>query len=393
MKNLLNNRVAIVGIGQTEFSKNSGRSEMQMAFEAITKALADAGLTGAEVEGTSTYTSDNNIEDEIFRLIGGKNLKFFSRVEYSGGGAGATIMHAAMAIACGVCKVAIVYRSMNERSNYRFGDGQFTFNMNPAAFSSIQFTNWSLPYGLFSPMSMLALTAHRYMYEFGVTSEDFGRVAVAARDFASTNPAAFFYQKPLTLPEHQNSRWIARPLRLFDCCQESDGAVALVLASAEYAKDLRQKPVFIKAAAQGATDETGMFVEYYGNHAISLPEKKLVAQQLYEMSGLEPKDMHAAIFYDHCTPYVMLQLEACGFCGIGEAKDFIKDGHISRGGKLPVNPHGGLLGEAYIHGINGLAEAVRQVRGTSVNQIDRVENVIVTGGDGLPTSGVIIGTL
>jgi acetyl-CoA acetyltransferase len=235
------------------------------------------------------------------------------------------------------------------------------------------------------------MNARRYMHEYGVTSEDFGRVTVADRRHAATNPKAWFHGRPITLADHQASRWIVEPLRLLDCCQESDGAVAVVVTSIERARDLRQPPVRIAAAAQGATSEQQMMTGYYRDDITGLPEMGLVARQLYAMAGIGPADVQTAVLYDHFTPFVLVQLEEFGFCGRGAAKDFVKDGNIELGGALPVNTHGGQLGEAYIHGMNGIAEGARQVRGSAVNQVPDVEHVIVTAGTGVPTSGLILG--
>jgi acetyl-CoA acetyltransferase len=388
-KKTLANQAAIVGIGATEFSKDSGRSEMQLAVECVTTALADAGIDPSEVDGLCTYTMDHNPEIEVHRLIGGKELTFFSRVHYGGGAACAPIHQAAMAIATGIADVVVCYRAMNERSNYRFGTGMQDTLPDPT-FETAHY-GWYIPHGLISPASWVAMSARRYMHETGATSEDFGRVSVASRDFAATNPAAFFYDKPITLEEHQNSRWIVDPLRLLDCCQESDGGVAIVLTSPERARDLKQKPVIVRGAAQGACDDQQMMTSYYRKEMSRLPEMGLVAKQLYQQSGITPEDIQTAVIYDHFTPFVLPQLEEFGFCDRGEAKDFVRDGHHARGGRLPINTHGGQLGEAYIHGLNGVAEAVRQVRGTSVNQVNNVEHALVTAGTGVPTSGLILG--
>jgi acetyl-CoA acetyltransferase len=384
----ISRRTAIAGVGNTEYSKNSGRSEIQLGVEAVLAALADAGIDPSEVDGLSTFTMDNNPEIEIFRLIGGKELKFFSRIHYGGGAACATVAHAAMAVATGAADVVVCYRAMNERSWYRFGSGVRGLAPSPL-YEATQF-GWYIPHGLMTPASWVAMTARRYMHEYGATSEDFGRVSVAVRDFAATNPAAFFYQQPITLEQHQQSRWIVDPLRLLDCCQETDGAVAVVVTSAERARNLRQPPVLIAAAAQGATGESDMMTSYYRQEIASLPEMGLVGRQLYAMSGLGPQDMQTALLYDHFTPFVLIQLEELGFCARGEAKDFVRAGHHARGGKLPLNPHGGQLGEAYLHGVNGIAEAVRQVRGSAVNQVAGVDNALVTAGTGVPTSGLIL---
>ncbi|MDY0005581.1 MAG: lipid-transfer protein [Spongiibacteraceae bacterium] len=387
----ISGKVAIAGIGATEYSKNSGRSEIQLGVEAVLAALNDAGIKPAEVDGVSTYTMDNNPEIEIHRLIGGKELKFFSRAHYGGGAACAPVLHGAMAIASGVADVVVVYRAMNERSGFRFGQGGL-LTEDPNAFETVHF-GWYFPYGLMTPASWVAMCAQRYMHEYGATSEDFGRVAVAGRDFAATNPAAFFYQKPITLEDHQASRMIVNPLHLLDCCQESDGASALVMVSAERARSLKQKPVLVKAAAQGAADQPQMMTNFYRKQISGLPEVDLVAKTLYSQAKLGPDDIQTAVLYDHFTPFVLPQLEAYGFCKRGEAKDFIRDGHHARGGRLPINTHGGQLGEAYTHGMNGVLEGVRQARGQSVNQVADVENVLVTAGTGVPTSGLILGAV
>jgi acetyl-CoA acetyltransferase len=277
---------------------------------------------------------------------------------------------------------------MNERSQQRFGTGLQARTDVPTTENSL--SGWYSPYGLLTPAAWVSMNAQRYLHEYGATTEDFGRVSVAARKHAATNPYAWFYQRPITLEDHQNSRWIIEPLRLLDCCQESDGAVAVVVTSLERARDLRQKPAVIAAAAQGATHEQQMMTGYYRDGITGLPEMGLVAAQLYETAGVGPEDVQIAVIYDHFTPFVLVQLEEFGFCGRGEAKDFVRDGNIELGGRLPINPNGGQLGEAYIHGMNGVSEAVRQIRGTAVNQVEGVEHVLVTAGTGVPTSGLIL---
>jgi acetyl-CoA acetyltransferase len=177
---------------------------------------------------------------------------------------------------------------------------------------------------------------------------------------------------------------------LLDCCQETDGAVAIVVTSPARARDLKQRPAVIEAASQGSSPDQYTMVSYY-RPELGLPEMGLVGQQLWQQSGLKPTDIQTAVLYDHFTPFTLIQLEELGFCGRGEAKDFIADGAIEVGGRLPINTHGGQLGEAYIHGMNGIAEGVRQLRGTSVNPVPNVEHVLVTAGTGVPTSGLILG--
>jgi acetyl-CoA acetyltransferase len=389
LANELRDRAAIAGIGATEFSKNSGRSELRLAVEAVTAALADAGLEPKDVDGYSTFSMDNNPAIEINRWIGGGDLRFFSRVHYGGGAACATVMQAAMAVASGVANTVVCYRAMNERSMQRFGAG--VQDRPPTPTTESAHFGWYAPYGLLTPASWVAMCARRYLHEYGASTDDFGRVSVAARKHAATNPAAWFYQNPITLDDHRNSRWIVDPLRLLDCCQESDGAVALVVTRLERARDLRQPPAVIRAAAQAASSEQQMMTGFYADDITGLPEMGLVARQLYATAGLGADDIQTAVIYDHFTPFVLTQLEEFGFCGRGEAKDFVRDGNIELGGRLPINTHGGQLGEAYIHGMNGISEAVRQVRGTSMNPVQDVEHVVVTAGTGVPTSGLILG--
>jgi acetyl-CoA acetyltransferase len=382
-------RAAIVGIGQTEFSKNSGRSELRLACEAVMAALGDAGLAPRDVDGLATFTMDNNPEIEVARAIGAGPLRFFSRIHYGGGAACGVMMQAALAVASGAADVVVCYRAMNERSMQRFGIG--TTPRAAVATTETAHFGWYTPFGLMTPASWVAMQAQRYLHDYGATTEDFGRVSVACRKHAATNPNAWFYRKPLTLEEHQTSRWIVRPLRLFDCCQESDGAVAVIVTTTERARDLRQPPVVIRAAAQGASVDQQMMTSYYRDAIGDLPEMSFVAQQLYAQSGVGAGDFQTAVIYDHFTPFVLAQLESFGFCKPGEAKDFLKGGNIELGGSLPVNTHGGQLGEAYIHGMNGVAEGVRQVRGSAVNQVRGVEHVLVTAGTGVPTSAIVLG--
>ena len=382
-------KAAIVGIGATEFSKNSGRSELQLALEACVAACDDAGIEPSQVNGLSTFTMETNPESEILRGLGIPELTHFSRIHFGGGAPCATVQYAAMAVASGVADYVLCYRAFNERSGRRFGAG---VQGRPAGVTAeeAQFS-WTSSFGVLTPASWVAMFATRMMHEYGITSEDFGRVAVADRRHAANNPAAHFYQQPITLEDHQNSRWIVEPLHLLDCCQETDGGQAILVTSVERARDLKQPAVVIEAAAQGMADDQHMMRSFNRESLVGLPEMGTCARQIWETSGLTPDDIKTAVLYDHFTPFVLAQLEEFGFCGRGEAKDFMKDGNIEIGGRLPVNTHGGQLGEAYLHGMNGVAEGVRQVRGTSVNQVDGAEHVLVTGGTGVPTSAVMLG--
>jgi acetyl-CoA acetyltransferase len=380
---------AIAGIGATEFSKDSGRSELRLAAEAVQTALADAGLHPSEVDGLVTFTMDSNAEVAVARELGVGELRFFSQIGYGGGAACATVHQAAMAIAAGTADVVVCYRALNERSGRRFGQVSVAAVTMPTS-SGID-NGWHYPMGLGTPAATVAMMAQRYMHTYGATSEDFGAVTVADRRHAAANPAAWFYQRPITLADHQASRWIVEPLRLLDCCQESDGAVAVVVTSLERARDLRRPPAVVQAAAQGSGPDQFTMTSFYRDDMTGLPEMGVVARQLWQQSGIGPADVRTAVLYDHFTPYVLMQLEELGFCPRGEARHFIAGGAIEIGGRLPINTHGGQLGEAYIHGLNGIAEGVRQVRGSSVNQVPGDGPVLVTAGTGVPTSGLILG--
>ena len=380
---------AIAGIGATEFSKDSGRSELRLAAEAVQAALADAGLQPSEVDGLVTFTMDSNAEVAVARELGIGELRFFSQIGYGGGAACATVQQAAMAIAAGTADVVVCYRALNERSGRRFGQVAVGAVRMPTS-SGID-NGWHYPMGLGTPAAMVAMMAKRYMHTYGATSEDFGVVTVADRRHAAANPAAWFYQRPITLADHQASRWIVEPLRLLDCCQESDGAVAVVVTSLERARDLRRPPAVVQAAAQGSGPDQFTMTSFYRDDMTGLPEMGVVARQLWQQSGIGPADVRTAVLYDHFTPYVLMQLEELGFCPRGEARHFIAGGAIEIGGRLPLNTHGGQLGEAYIHGVNGIAEGVRQVRGSSVNQVPGDGPVLVTAGTGVPTSGLVLG--
>jgi len=381
-------KTAIAGIGATDFSKCSGRSTLRLAVEACDLAMKDAGVTPDMIDGMVTYAHDSNNEIDVCRSLGVDKLTHFSLVHHSGGAACGVVHQAAMAVASGACNYCLVWRAFNERSEERFGAG---VQERPPAPTPMEVDfGWSSPFGLLTPASWVAMFAQRYMHEYGATSEDFGRVAVACRKHAANNPAAFFYGKPITLEEHQASRWIVKPLRLLDCCQESDGGQALLITTLDRARHLKSVPAVISSAVQGSCDDQQMMKSYYRQSITGIPEMKLCADQLYADTGLSAADIQAAVLYDHFTPLVLPQLEEFGFCKRGEARDFIKDGNIELGGRLPVNTHGGQIGEAYIHGLNGVAEGVRLVRGTSTNQPANVDHVLVTAATAVPTSAAIL---
>jgi acetyl-CoA acetyltransferase len=389
MARTLKDQAAIVGIGQTEFSKNSGRSELQLACEAVRAAIRDAGLKPSDVDGMTTFTLDTSDDIEIARSVGIGELTFFSRTPHGGGAALGIVHQAVMAVATGAAEVVVCYRALNGRSGQRYSQGV----AGDIVTSDLIHWSWYMPFGLMTPASWVAMFTQRYMFETGCKSSDLGQVAVSTRKHAVNNPNAFFYGKPLTLEEHQASRMIVDPFRLYDCCQETDGGAACIVTTPERARDLAQPGALIRGIAQAAGPDQEVMTSFYRPTIAAIPEMDLVAKQVYKTAGLGPSDLEAAVIYDAFSSIVLWQLESFGLCERGEAKDFIKNGALELGGRLPSNTHGGQLSEAYIHGMNGVNEGVRLIRGTSVNQPAKNDCVLVTAGVGVPTSAMILGKL
>ena len=371
---------AIVGIGQTEFSKHSGRSELQLAGEAVTAAVADAGLTPRDIDGAVTFAIDVNDELAVMRCRGHPGAavhrpdarRWRRRVRDRAAGVGGRSRRAQPTrSSCTARSTSGRDAASASRSRERQGAGRHRRDGTGTCRSASTRRRRCTRSGTSATCTSTASPTW--------TS---GCYPVVARKHAATNPNAFYYQQPLTLEDHQQSRWIVEPiLRKLDCCQESDGGVALVVTSMDRARDLPHAPVRVAAASQAPPARRRRDVRLLPRRSRGdYEEAAFLGQQLYEATGLAPDDIDVAMIYENFTPIVFLQLEAFGFCGPGEATDFIADGNIEVGGKIPVNPNGGLLGEAYIHGMNNILEGVRQVRGTAANQVDDAEHVLVSAG-------------
>jgi acetyl-CoA acetyltransferase len=384
----LKNETAIAGIGLTEFSRQSGVSELSLAAQCIKAACDDAGLEPSSIDGLVTYTLDSTDEIEVARAVGAGDLSFFSRINYGGGAAVGTIAQAAMAIATGQATTVVCYRAMNGRSGKRMGQGV----SGDISSSDLIHWSWYMPYGMLIPGSWIAMVANKYMHKYGVTREDLGRVAISQRNHALRNPRAYGYGKPLTMADYLASKWIAEPLCLYDFCQETDGGCAILLTSAERARDLRQKPAVIRGVTQASTRGQEQMTSFYRDGLDALPEMEMAARRVYAMAELGPQDIDAACLYDAFTSEVIMQLESFGFCARGEGKHLVREGALDIDGRLPNNTHGGLISEGYIHGMNNIAEGVRLIRGASTSQPGKsVEHVLVSSGVGVPTGALIIG--
>jgi acetyl-CoA acetyltransferase len=388
MTRSLRDEAAIAGIGLTEFSKDSGVSELSLAAQCVLAACDDAGVDPSEIDGLVSYTLDSSDEVEVARAVGAGNLTHFSKINYGGGAAVGTVAQAVMAVATGQASTVVCYRALNGRSGKRMGQGV----SGDIISSDIIHWSWYMAYGMLIPGSWVAMIANKYMHNYGVTREDLGRIAIAQRQYALQNPRAFGYGKPLTMEQYLEAPILAHPLCLYDFCQETDGGCALLITSTERARDLRQKPAVIRGVSQASTRGQEQMTSFYRDELDSLPEMELAAKRVYEIAGLSAGDIDAACLYDAFSCEVIMQLESFGFCGRGEGKELVRDGALEIDGRLPNNTHGGLLSEAYIHGMNNIAEGVRLIRGESSSQpAKRVEHVLVSSGVGVPTGALILG--
>ncbi len=380
LRAVLKDAAAIVGIAQSRFSKHLEPSEKALAAEVIVAALDDAGIAPAEVDGFASYTMETNDEVEIARNIGAGDVTFFSRVGYGGGAGPACVGHLAMAIATGQCRVGVAWRARKRGSGGRPWAGAAQAPAN---------ATWTRPYGLLRPVDEIAMLTRRYMHETGATRDHLANVALAVRGMANRNPHAVMYEKPLSRAEYMAARWISEPLCLYDNCLETDGALACVLVPAARATDCRQPPVYLHAFGQGLPSQSQTMVNYWCDDPLRGPSWTCAAQ-LYRHSDFQPGDIDVAQLYDAFTPLIPLSLEGYGFCGRGEGAAFTEGGALELGGRLPINTSGGGLSEAYVHGFNLILEGVRQMRGTSTSQVSGAKSCLVTAGEGVPTSALLL---
>jgi acetyl-CoA acetyltransferase len=385
-------RVAIVGIGATDYSRNSGRSELQLATEAILAAVHDAGLRADEIDGIVKYTIDSSGDPPtIAGVLGIPDLSFWAEASGAGTGSCAVVGHGVNAIISGQARNVVAFRSLNGNSSYRFGN---LMDRRPRRYvgGKSSYEEYHQPFGLFAPSQFFAMLARRHFIDYGTTNDALGAIAVACREHASHNPAAQM-RAPITMDDYHNSRWIAEPLHLLDCCLTTDGAAAVVMTSAERAHDLPRPPVYISARGQaaGPAPTPGMLNSWLTRDVITETAGRYLAQKLYAMAGAGPTEMDVVQFYDCFTITVLMQIEDYGFCAKGESAAFIGDGSRLRvTGDLPINTAGGNLSEGYIHGFNHVLEGVRQMRGTSPNQVTGASYCLVTGGAPPATSGLIL---
>jgi acetyl-CoA acetyltransferase len=379
----LADRTAIVGIGQTSFAKGLPDSELSLACQAVSAALDDAGIPPSEVDGLAMFSMEDGREVDVARNVGLGDITFFSEVGYGGGAGCGVVGHAAMAVATGQCNVAVAWRARKRAAK----------GSRPWAQVSRRITGhwqWSRPFGVIRPVDEIAMLTRRYMHEFGATREHLANVAVAFRKHANRNPAATMHDKPLTREQYMDARWISEPLCLFDNCLETDGALAAVIVSADRAKDLPQHPAYVHSFAQSIPQQHQVMTNYFNDDPLIGPSYACAAR-LWAQSDFRPKDVPVAQIYDAFSPLIPLSLEGYGFCQRGEGAAFTDDGALEwPDGRLPTNTSGGGMSEAYVHGFNLVLEGVRQMRGTSTSQVDGAETCLVTSGEGVPTSALLL---
>jgi acetyl-CoA acetyltransferase len=378
-------QAAIVGIGCTEFSRDSGVGVFTLAARAVKAAVADAGLELSDIDGFATFGPNDSISPNLLApALGVTNMNWYLD-QWLGGSVSLSVLgQATLAVSAGVADCVVVYRALNGRSEIRMnGSGPARMKL-----------PWDMPFkmagGVMAPSQEIALAARAHMLRYGTKHEDLGRIAVLSRTNAIDNERAMM-RKPMTLDDYLDSRWIVDPFRMFDCCLETDGAVAVVVVSAERAKDLPHRPVLVQSAAWGG----GVNVVNSGHTDLSDSPARMIAPRLYESAGLGPSDIDFAELYDCFTYNVLSQIEGYGFAEPGGVPAMLDAGAFDRAtGSLPINTHGGLLSEGYIHGINHVYEAVEQIRGDAGHrQVDRHDTALVTGQLGYVSgysSGVVL---
>ncbi len=379
---MIKDRTAIVGIGQTTFGKALPQSEEALAVTAIRAALDDAGIAPAEVDGLVAFSMEATQTDEVARDLAMGEIGFVALTPSGGGGACATVGLAAMAIATGQASVVVAWRARKRSarsSRVWAGTGARVHAREM----------WVRPAGVIRPADEIGLLARRHMALYGTTRDHFANIALAVRSHANRNPLAVMHEKLLDRETYHAARMIADPLGLYDCCLETDGACAVVLVSAERARDVPSKPAYVHSFAQGISADSDTMSNYFAADPLQM-QSSACAEGLWRRSDFAAADVDVAQFYDAFTPEIIFALEGYGFCGRGEGGPFTDDGAIALGGKLPVNTAGGSLSEAYLHGFNLVNEAVRQIRGTSTAQVEGASVSFVSSSDAVPTSALVL---
>jgi acetyl-CoA acetyltransferase len=399
----MKDQAAIAGIGFTPYYKRGESlplTETQLACRAILSALDDAGLTIKDLDGFALYSQSVDPAN-VGALLGMEEVRFAATLTSGGGGCAGSLGLCAAAIHSGQADCVVTVMTL-QQAKRRLGG---TSTGGGGGFASMSsggpyggggvdpVVGFMANAGLMSPGHSFSLLTQRHMHQYGTTREHLAHVAINQRELAIKRPTSL-QTEPLTMDDYFDARMISDPLCLYDYTMESDGAVAAVVVSADRARDLRHPPVYIMGSAHGGMGRwsTAIFTyfqmpdEYFASSG-----HRPVAKRMYEMAGIGPEDVDVALLYDHFSPLVIMQLEDYGFCPIGDGGPFVAEGNTRLGGTIPVNTHGGHLSEAYIIGMTHVREAVEQLRGVAVNQVEGAEIAVVSGGPaGLPVSGTVL---
>jgi acetyl-CoA acetyltransferase len=379
----LKNKACIVGVGETKYVRKpgSGLSQLGLQLQAAKRAVDDAGISLKDVDGLMPFPN-LGVAEEFAANLGIENLRFATTVHTGGAAPVASLRIAAMAVCTGAANAVLIPAGWNGYSGARTRQ---TVSEDVSSLPGGKIArDYYLPFGLTAPPQWYSLMARRHMHEFGTKAEQLGAIAVAMRKHAQLNSNAVMHGKPLTLDDYLASPMITDPYRLFDCCLETDGAAAVVVTSAERARDLAAKGVSIMGVASGQPYPAD---EITNRKDIFETGLTIAAPEAFAMAEVAPKDVDFAEIYDCFTFEVLQQIEETGFCGRGEGGAFVENGRIELGGELPVNTHGGLLSEAHVLGMNHIVEAVKQLRGDAgERQVADAKIGLVTGwgdfGDG-----------
>jgi acetyl-CoA acetyltransferase len=365
----MRDRYCIVGVGETEYSRSSGRSTRALGVEAVKKAIADAGLRAADVDGMLSYHGNDSTPSLAIAADLGCRLNTFADVIGGGSSTEGLVAYAMGLIEVGLCRAVAIFRAMNGYSEVRIGG---TGTRAAAPVRGLELAD--RPYGMLSAGQRFAPNFMRHMYEYGTTSAQVARVKVAHSKHAAANPKALV-KTPVTVEEVLASRWVVKPLHLLDCCLETDNATALIVTSAERARDCRPRPVHVMAAAGRVSKPRADFL-YQGNmtRVAGYHARELV----FPAAGITPEDVDVTGAYDAFTFTAMLQLEEYGFCPKGEGGAYVASGAIELGGRRPNNTSGGHLCEGYTHGMSMVIENVRQLRGTADDYCPRAAEGVHT---------------
>jgi acetyl-CoA acetyltransferase len=376
-------RAAIVGIGETEYVRGAGSTPVEMMVEAAHAALADAGLRGRDLDGIippPVYTT----AEELATTLGVVDLRHAVTVEMGGASPVAAIGHAARAVTEGIASAVLVVVGWNGYTAMRPKPGARRVRVPEFQATVRAFRDFYRPYGAVLPVQVYSWIATRYQRLYGVPPDAPGTVAVAMRKHSRMNPKAVMREKPLTMEDYLASRWVSEPMRLYDCCLETDGACAVIVTSTERARDLAKPPVAVLGAAEGHPYPADDIPARTDMLKIGLHD---AGPRALAEAGVQAASADLLGIYDCFTWTVLWQIEALGLCRRGEAKDWVRGGRIELGGEMPINVNGGLLSEAHVWGLNNVVEVVRQLRHEAgARQVAGAELAIVTGygdlGDG-----------